>query len=290
MVGPSPGEVVRVGGWIFVTSMLDGSLYRISRTTDAVTSWGRLSAGRSVARANDARLWVASAHDAVVRLVSADSFVSYPLETISLSARQVPGDVVRLPAVAVGGGSVWVADISNEQVSRWRPRPFATPLLVHRYELAPTDWTLGASFGGGAAWFGLGDPADAVLRIDARTGQATRFPVGRWPTKPTFGFGSVWVPMFRDDTVWRLDPWTGRPRAIVKVGHRPWSVAMGRDAVWVSDHCDGTVEEIDPATNRVVRTIHTGHHPQWLTAAGGFVWVGLTGNLGNNVMGCEPIT
>jgi hypothetical protein len=96
--------------------------------------------------------------------------------------------------------------------------------------------------------------------------------------------------MFMDDTVWRLDPGTGKPLAIVKVGHRPWSVAVGDGAVRVADHCDGTVKRIDPASNRIVPTIHTGFHPQWLAAAGGDVWVGLTGTEFRGPMSCGSMS
>jgi YVTN family beta-propeller protein len=215
------------------------------------------------------------------------------VDGIRLPARAFPGYGYLYPALTVGGGSVWVAETPGHEVSRWRHRVAPPgrllrwyPRLVRRYPLAYDDYTLGAAFGDGAAPFGLGHPDDAVLRIDAASGIARRIPVGTWPTKPAFGFDSVWVPMSLDDTIWRLDPRTGRPQAIVKVGHRPWSAAVSRDAVWVTDHCDGTIKRIDPATNTVVRTIHTGYHPQWLTATGGFVWVGLTGKEYRSPMSC----
>jgi streptogramin lyase len=162
----------------------------------------------------------------------------------------------------------------------------APPRLVRRYPLQYHDYANGATFGDGAAWFGLGSPDDAVLRVDAATGRAHRIAVGTWPTKPAFGFDSVWVPMFMDDTVWRLDPGTGTPQAIVHVGHRPWAVAVGKNAVWVTDHCGGTVKRIDPASNAVVQTIHTGYHPQWLTSAQGSIWVGVAGKEEPGPMSC----
>jgi SARP family transcriptional regulator, regulator of embCAB operon len=293
-VGRSPGEVAAVGPWVFVTSLLDGTVYRISRASGEITSSGRYSVGRSLARQDGSHVWLASPTQAVVRLVRAGSLESVGFDRVPLltGGEALPGTT--LPSVAVGGGSLWVAEMGVDKVFQWRLRAFARPVLVRRYPLRLSDWTLGAAYGGGAAWVALGDPADAVLRIDAFLGEATRIPVGRWPSKPAVGFGSVWVPMFRDDDVWRLDPATGQARAIVKVGHRPWSVAIGKRGVWVSDHCDGTVELIDPSTNRVVRRVRTGFHAQWLAAAGDAVWVGiaengLQGSLGSHVMGCQPL-
>ena len=277
-VGANPGEVAAVGKWIFVTSRDYGTLYRVARTNGRVTISGRYSTGLGLARqGND--LWVPSVKDGVMRLVSARSLgqerageIPIPEET------NVPGIGV-LPSVAAGDGSIWIAELANREVSRWRARAGAAPRRVRTYPLGPQDWTIGAAYGAGAAWFALGEPADAILKIDDSDGTATRIPVGKWPTTPAVGFGSVWVPMFSDDTVWRLDPSTGLPRAIVRVGRGPYDVAVGRRSVWVSDHCDGTVERIDPSTDSVVQTVHTGFHPQWLAAADKSVWVGLAGTV-----------
>jgi DNA-binding beta-propeller fold protein YncE len=269
-----------------VTSVADESLYRVSRSDGRVTSSGAYATGRGLARQDGARLWVVSPTDGVVRLADVGSLQYSPGDSIPLPVAQVPGFGPIYSAVTVGGGSVWVVEDGDHEVSRWRHRVLAPARLVHRYPLHYGDFALGAAFGDGAAWFGLGHWADAVLRIDAATGKARRIQVGTWPTKPAYGFDSVWVPMFRDDTVWRLDPGTGKPQAIVHVGHRPWAVAVGRNAVWVTDHCDGTVKQIDPASNAVVQTIHTGYHPQWLTAAQGSIWVGVTGKEDPGPMSC----
>ena len=94
------------------------------------------------------------------------------------------------------------------------------------------------------------------------SGRATRIPVGNYPDgRPAIGFGSVWVAMFDDNKVWRIDPDTGRPQEIIPVGHGPWSAAVGSGSVWVTNQCDGTVSRIDPDTNTVVETIETGYNP-----------------------------
>jgi SARP family transcriptional regulator, regulator of embCAB operon len=271
-VGRNPGEVAVVGPWVFVTSVNYGTLYRVARRNGAFTISGRYSAGRTLARQGDA-VWVPSANDSLMRLVDADSLRESSQVTIPIPSFGFPGV---LTTATVGGRSVWVADLGNHSVSRWQlPRTGSAPKLARRYPLGPFDWPVGAAFGARAAWFPLGEPADAVLRIDATTGVSKRIPVGKWPTQPAFGFGSVWVPMFADDTVWRLNPLTGTPEAIIKVGRGPFDVAVGGSSMWVTDHCDGTVERIDPSTDKIVASVHTGFHPQWLAAAGGSVWVGI---------------
>jgi DNA-binding SARP family transcriptional activator len=274
-VGRNPGEIAVVGPWVFVTSENYGTLYRVARRSGAFTISGRYSAGFTLARQADA-LWVPSANDGVMRLVDARSLSRSPIAEIPIPrAGTLTTTPTTLTVATVGGGSIWVADLGDRAVSRWRLAGHRPPRLARRYPLQWSDWPVGAAFGAGAAWFPLGDPANAVLRIDAITGMATRIPVGKWPTQPAVGFGSIWVPMFADDTVWRLNPSTGMPQAIIKVGRGPWDVAAGHGSLWVADHCDGTVKRIDPSTDTVVHTVPTGFHPQWLAAAGGSVWVGL---------------
>jgi hypothetical protein len=81
--------------------------------------------------------------------------------------------------------------------------------------------------------------------------------------------------MAQDGTVWRLDPRSGRPRAVVEIGGVPWGVAVGKDSVWVSDNCRGAVSRIDADTNAVVAKVDVGFFPQWLVADEDYVWVGI---------------
>jgi YVTN family beta-propeller protein len=122
-------------------------------------------------------------------------------------------------------------------------------------------------------------PADALLRIDARTGRARRIPVGRFSVGVAVGFGSVWVTERGDDTVRRIDPVTGRTRRVIAVGHVPAGVAVGLGSVWVTSQCAGTVSRIDPTSNQVVGTIELGYHPFDLAVGGDFAWVGVGKNV-----------
>lgn len=270
-VGENPGPPAVVGGYVFVASEAEGTLYRVGMRSGKVTASGRFDAsGLGIAGAGDASLWVASAGQAsegraTVAEVNAASLASV--------------DRIRLPrdsepfAIAVGGGSLWVSEGSPPAVSRWSLR---TLRLQRRYALGAVSDPLAIGFGDGAAW--VADPAtDRLLRIDARSGTMTPIPVGDAPVSPVVAFGSVWVQMFFDRTVWRIDPGSGRPQAIVPVRRAPQGIAAGAGAVWVGGHCDGVVSRIDPSTNTVVKTIVTGHFPRIPAVGGGFVWIGVAG-------------
>ena len=274
-VGRNPGEVEIVGDYVFVASVEDGTLSRVDARTGDLTNSGRYSADSSIAGQGDARLWVASLSRGEVYQLESDSldylaslpFPGYKRSTIGAESTA---------AIGVGDGSLWVSTGPPGLVTRWQLIEPRSLRLERRYPLRLDDWALGVAFGYGAAWVSLGSPANDVLRIDAKSGRATRIPVGNLPSTVAVGFGSVWVSMWYDDKVWRIDPVTGRAREIVEVGDTPMGVAVGAGSVWVANHCDGTVSRIDPRTDMVVETIEVGFHPQWIAVGRGFVWVGIS--------------
>ncbi len=270
-VGRSPREVEVVGDYVFVASEADGTLTRVDSRTGAVTNSGQYDASDSIAGEGDEWLWVTSVGRQQVTRVDVE------LPEIDVEDR-VEGPHVPLPAnlgsaaLAVGGGSLWVAE--TDAVERWHLHPLRREPT---YPLRFDDFGRGIAFGYGAAWSTLGSDTKTLLRIDAQSGRAKRIPVGNFPDgRPAIGFDSVWVAMFEDNKVWRIDPATGSPQEIIPVGRDPWSVAVGSGSVWVTNTCDGTVSRIDPDTNTVVETIETGYAPRWLAAGGDFVWVGVT--------------
>jgi YVTN family beta-propeller protein len=119
---------------------------------------------------------------------------------------------------------------------------------------------ISVAYGEGAAWI-LNYGHSTVTRIDPGDGAMTHFDVGHQAADVTTGFRSVWVLSTRENSVWRLNPPTGRPQAIVPVGDYPWEVATGAGSVWVTNDQEGTVSRIDPETDRVVATIETGFLP-----------------------------
>ena len=272
-VGRSPREVEVVGDYVFVASEADGTLTRVDRRTGAVTNSGQYDASDGLAGQGDKWLWVASVGRQQVTLADVELPVIDVEDRVQATRVPLRSDTTST-SLAVGGDSLWiVTNGAPGVVERWRLHPLRRELT---YRLRFDDFGRGIAFGYGAAWSALGSETNDMLRIDARSGQATRIPVGNFPGGPAIGFGSIWVVMFADDKVWRLDPVTGKPQDIIPVGKGPWSVAVGPGSVWVTNECGGTVSRIDPATDTVVETIETGYAPRWLSVGDGFVWVGVT--------------
>jgi streptogramin lyase len=269
-VGADPGQVDVVGDHVFVTGQEDATLSRVPLGSGEVTTSGRFDTTGSIAGDGESTLWAVSKGSDEVTQIEAESLS--PLEAVP-----IPDVHTLLQAfVEVGGGSVWVAEFAPPVVKRWDA---FTLQLQRTYRLDESEFPLQIGFGDGAAWVAL-SVTKALLRIDAKDGRAAELEVGNVPRDPVVAFGSVWAAMGGDGTVWRIDPRSGRARAIIKVGKGPWGVAAGKDAVWVTSHCEGTVSRIDPDTDEVVERIELGFFPQWLAVGGGHVWVGVAGGQG----------
>jgi YVTN family beta-propeller protein len=130
-------------------------------------------------------------------------------------------------AIAIGEGSVWVANAGESNVSRINPRTASEvgDLTVGR---RPRGVTVGA----GSVWV-TNEADDTVTRIDAASSSAETIDVGKGPAGIAFGAGAVWVANGGDGTVSRIDPET-RDVKTIKVGGRPSGVAVGAGLVWVT--------------------------------------------------------
>ncbi len=93
------------------------------------------------------------------------------------------------------------------------------------------------------------------------------------------GFHSLWVAMYYDNTVERIDA-SGHVVARVKVGLQPYAVHVAFGSVWVSNHHGSSVSRIDPATNKVIATLPAGqahtfrNGPQDITSDDQYIYVG----------------
>ncbi|HEY7044180.1 MAG TPA: ABC transporter substrate-binding protein, partial [Nocardioidaceae bacterium] len=172
-------------------------------------------------------------------------------------------------AVAVGEGSVWVANALGGTVSEVSPTArtaVGDPIYVGN---GPT----GIAVGLGAVWVALSVDG-AVAKIDPDTARVIHtFSVGTNPTRVAVGFRKVWVTNESVGTVTPIDPATDTVGTPIAVGHGPNGITIGADAVWVTNSLDGSVSRIDPSTF-VVATFPTGgDDPQGVAVVGDTVWV-----------------
>ena len=175
-------------------------------------------------------------------------------------------------AVAIGHGSVWVANADDGTVSRIHP---------DRGEVIRT-------IGIGAPAIDLAVTTDAVWVANGSDGTVSRIDPSADAVVETIDLrGSselIWNPIYAvdadDDSVWiaagphhvlRIDPTTNEPSAIIDVGHVPVGVALGQDAVWVVTTAERALR-IEPHTNTPTAEVPIGY-PVALTAGKQAVWV-----------------
>jgi YVTN family beta-propeller protein len=140
-------------------------------------------------------------------------------------------DIGNEPAgVAVGKGAVWVADSTDNTVSR----------IVPTGGGAVTDTI---PLGNGPGPIAVSDAAiwvansrdGTVSRIDPGTRAVeAEIPVGRLPSGIAVGAGAVWVANSLSGTVSRIDPGANRVTETIDVGGTPNSVAVAGGRLWVS--------------------------------------------------------
>jgi YVTN family beta-propeller protein len=223
----------------------------------------------------------------------------------------------RPAAIAFGSGSVWVANLDDQTVSRIDPTSRSASLIQ------VTDTPTGLGTSSGAVWV-VGStptsPSVTVRRInpqfdniagETRVGNVVPGGQGSVATlgdavwvAPSSGLVSRLLPR-STRVVQQFDPNAG-PTAIavgagavwvtdsgadtvtridptglttpVPVGHGPSAIAVGAGGVWVADTLDDAVARIDPGTRAVTATIPVGRAPTGVAVGAGSVWVASSGD------------
>jgi DNA-binding beta-propeller fold protein YncE len=176
-------------------------------------------------------------------------------------------------AMAMGFGSLWVANCKGGEVYRIDPK---TAQIVAKIPagIGPSG-EMNVVAGAGSIWV-PSQHYGKVSRIDPSINAATAvIDVAADTSYMTFGFDALWTVSLKGQTLQRIDPKTNTVTATIPLGKAPGFLAAGEGAVWVQEQGDGTLAKIDPVTAQVVsRTkvgdnlkfgdIDTGHGKVWL--------------------------
>ena len=228
----------------------------------------------------DSPVVAASRRTSVAQRRAAASRIEEPVPPDSVAAidpqlSRVVGHVHvgrRPAALAIGHGSVWVANADDGTVSRIDP---------DRREVVRT-------IGIGAPAIDLAVTSDAVWVANGSDGTVSRIDPSADAVVETIDLrGSselVWNPTYAvdadDDSVWiaagphhvlRIDPRTNEPSASIDVGQVPIGVALGEEALWVVTTGERALR-IEPHTNMATTQVPIGY-PVALTAEKRAVWV-----------------
>jgi YVTN family beta-propeller protein len=211
---------------------------------------------------------------------------------IDTHTNRVVGQVaagVRPSAIAFGSGSLWVANVDDQTISRVDPRTLRTLGTV-----PVGDPPAGIAVVGGWVWVVASNPSAtsvSVRRIDPQFDAiGSPIPIG------TVVPGSPGALAARGDALWvapssgeltQLNPATGRIVRHLDPNASPTGIDLGADgAVWVTDSEADNVIRVDPTG--LVKPIAVGRGPSAIAVGDGGVWVAETGD--DEVVRLDPST
>jgi YVTN family beta-propeller protein len=247
---PADAEAITVDdGALWVASVAPGDLGTAGK--DQVTRID-LATGRRVATITVGRapLDLAAARGAV--WVPNAGGGGNSVTRIDPHTNRIAGRPVRTGAspqsLAVGGGSLWVANHDARTITRI---DLASGKVLAHIPVGSEPHRV--AYGAGAAWVGNWHDG-SVSRIDPQTNRVvgSPIPIGfHHAGNLVVGAGSVWVTSDyrvdaapQDVVVVRIDPQTNRAVETIAVGGHPIDVAATQDTIWVSVANPGTVLRI----------------------------------------------
>jgi YVTN family beta-propeller protein len=227
-IAAQANDVVEKAGGVWVATGIDNSLVHIDARTGGVLDRLKLS-GDLTASA----LAVTAGLDAVWA-ISGDRLLKIDPHTGTVVAGRTELDGFD---VVVGAGAVWAVDLS-EHVSRISPATVRATGSVNLGVISPA-----LAFGYGSVWAAAPEPTSgrlAIWRLDPQTVRVTQtIPVGVARSyletlALATGEGSVWLAIYDDGTLLRIDPTTGAIVSTIHVGGHPRGLAVGAGRVWVT--------------------------------------------------------
>ncbi len=175
-------------------------------------------------------------------------------------------------ALAIGHGSVWVANADDGTVSRIQPDRGEVVRTIGigapAIDLAVTSDAVWVANGSDGTLSRIDPSADAVVEtIDLRGSSEIA-----WNTTYAVDADdeSVWIGSGTHHVL-RIDPATNEPVATIDVGRVPVGVALGEEALWVVTIAERALR-IEPRTNEVTTEVPIGY-PVAVTAGKQAVWV-----------------
>jgi len=185
-------------------------------------------------------------------------------------------------AITFGLGSLWVANVDDQTVSRVDPRSLRTlrtfSLAGPPTGLAATAQAIWVAQAAPQASIALASPQASIVSVNSIDAQYDT--VGRTERLGNISPGGPGFVASQGDELWvapsagllaRLDPVTGRVAQQLDPNTEPAAIAIGAGAVWVTDNGADNVTRIDPTG--ALTPIAVGLAPSGIAVGAGGVWV-----------------
>jgi len=210
---------------------------------------------------------------------------------IGARSRRVRGTVsagIAVDGLGAGPSGVWVAD-SDRSLARVLDPDFRTVARSVRLDPAKGDPQEARPMAVTADAVWIAGSGREITRLDPETSRiVATVPIGNEASGVAVGAGSVWVSDSTDGTVTRIDPRTNQIAETIPVGGGVSGIAVGTGGVWVTVPLEDRVKRVDPASNAVIDTVRVGGAPGALAIGAGAVWV--TSRRGGTVTRIDPAT
>lgn len=200
-------------------------------------------------------------------LVSTCGAQAPPLDPrFELTMLEAPKGVL---AFAIGDGRAWLlTKDALFKVEKRGNRAVALTLEKGKwYAIAISesggDYGPPMAVGGGSVWL-VGDAhgVNGIHRIDPATGNCIAtiaLEKRKREGSLFFAEGSLWLLIYSDSTLQRIDPESTRVSATIELGKGYWQpIAVGEGSFWSIDTEKGVVKRIDPQSNKVVDEFSAG--------------------------------
>ncbi len=266
--GGTPDGVAAGEGAIWVINQADGTVQRIDPSTadPIIATKSTLGPPTGVA-AGEGYAWITTGFGTAG---GGGTGALYRFDPSTNDVMKVPG-VPGGKAIAVGDGSIWIADDVNDRVIRIDPK--TNDVATIKVGAQPVAIAVGP---GSQSPVWIANAVDhTVSRIDPSTNRAEPFDVKTAPSGIAVDAkGNVWVTSAIANTVTRLDATGHAVSTIGGVPTGPTAVVAAGDAVWVGAVAGHAVVRIDPATNNVIETLAVSGSPSSLAIdPEGNLWV-----------------
>jgi YVTN family beta-propeller protein len=197
---------------------------------------------------------------------------------------------IRPGPVAPGGGSIWIGNLQDRNLTRIDLERLAPVGDVSLGDRTPNALAVGAA----AVWVVHGVRGE-LSRVDAQFGRVTRTiqvtsrPNAAADAGVSVASRHVWT-VYGDSSLTRIDRATMRLAESAITGALPSAVLAQERAVWVVNAGDATVQRFDPVTfaEGPVRQISVGRRPAGLAFGAGALWVANRGD--DSVTRIDPST
>ena len=204
--------------------------------------------------------------------VAPNSLAAIDTDTNRVVAQVAVG--TRPGAIAFGSGSLWVANLDDQTISRVDPKT-----LDRLGAITAAGPPTGIAAAGGRVWVVVSSATAtsvSVRRIDPVFNRIDeKVPIGNvLPGSPgavAAEGDALWVAPYSGELT-RLDPQTGRVVTRIDPNAAPGGIAVGAGAVWMTDSFAGNVIRVDNATG-LVTPLAVGPGPSGIAVGLGGVWV-----------------